>query len=253
MIWSTSALGADVSTIRAQLSQGDYSAAYAEAEDLQTAEGQALASEVLLSELMLGQAKKVKKQAKRAREFAEAALALDPTSQDARLQYAVADGIVVRETGDVSSLLKKLPAKTQAVIQAYRDDFPNDPRGDALLGIWHLTITRKAGAGNAKKWFGANLADGQALSKAAWAARPDDIVVGVNYAFSLLALSDKVLPDSEEARRILSEIVVLQPKDYLEEVLQSYAKEALAKLDDRDEVRDYALLFLSGKTPTFDS
>lgn len=243
------AFGADISTIRAHMQKGDYAASHAEAENMLTAEGQALAAESLLSEIMLGQAKKNKKQAKRARKLAEAALKLDPLHQNARLQYAIADGFVTRETGDVSAWMKKLPQKTEAIVKAYRDDFPDDPRGDALLGAWHLAIARKAGNKNAEKWFGATISQGRELFLTARTSTPEDIIIGTNYAFSLLALKDEDFPETEEARLILSEMDTLEPTNHLGAVLQSYAKEALARIEDRDDVRDYTDMFLEGKRP----
>lgn len=112
-------------TIRQSITVGDFAAAFTQAETLETAEGYALAAESLLSEIMLGLAEKNKKQAKRARNFAQAALDLDPSNQAARLQYAVADGFVGREAGDVSAWMKKLPQKAEAIIKAYRSDYPN--------------------------------------------------------------------------------------------------------------------------------
>ena len=243
---------ADMASVMTHMQKGDYAVAYVEAENLQTADGLALAAESLLSEIMLGQAKKNKQQAKRARKLAKAALEIDPAHQNARLQYAIADGFVTRETGDVSAWMKKLPQKTQAIVQAYRDDFPNDARGDALLGAWHLAIARKAGNKNAEKWFGASISQGQDLFQKARTAKPDDIIIDVNYAFSLLALDVDDFGDTDEARQILSEMVTLAPQDHLGEVLQSYAKDVLAKIDDRETVRDYTALFLEGETPRFE-
>jgi hypothetical protein len=246
------ALSADVSTVREAMQKGDYRVAYVEAGGLQTADGLALAAESLLSEIMLGQAKKNKKQAKQARKLAEAALEIDSAHQNARLQHAIADGFVTRETGDVSAWMKKLPQKTEAIVQAYRTDFPNDRRGDALLGAWHLAIARKAGNKNAEKWFGASIAQGQALFTTARTTKPDDIIIGINYAFSLLALSDEDFPEIAEPHQILSQMVTLTPQDHLGEALQAYAKEALVRIDDREAVRTYADMFLEGETPRFD-
>ena len=240
---------AEDADLRSLMVNGEYSAAYVAAEEQQTASAKALAAEILLSEIMLGQAEKNKKQAKRARKLAEAALEIDPSDQNARLQYAIADGFVTRETGDVSAWMKKLPQKTEAIVNAYRQDFPADPRGDALLGAWHLAIARKAGNKNADKWFGASISEGRRLFLSAQSNRPDDIIVGTNYAFSLLALNDEDFPSSEEARRILLKLITLQPQDHLEKVLQSYANEALLRIDNRDAVREYAEMFLDGKTP----
>lgn len=237
--------------IHAQIINGEYQAAYIQAEKLETAEGYALAAQTLLSEIMLGQADKNKKQAKRARKLAEAGLELDPSHQNARLQYAIADGFVARETGDISAWMKKLPQKTQAIIQAYQADYPTDPRGDALLGAWHLAVVRKGGKGNAEKLFGANIAQGHALFQKAWTEQPGDIVVGVNYAFSLLALKEDDFPDTEEARQILMAVIAIEPLDHLNRVTQKYAREALRQIDNRDVVSDYACLFLDGEVPTF--
>lgn len=246
------ALSADVPTVRAAMQKGEYGVAYIEAENLQTADGLALAAESLLSEIMLGQARKNKKQAKRARKLAKAALEIDAANQNARLQHAIADGFVTRETGDVSAWMKKLPQKTEAIVQDYRQDYPNDPRGDALLGAWHLAIARKAGNKNAKKWFDASIAQGRDLFLTARAMEPDDIIIGTNYAFSLLALSDEDFPETEEARQILSEMVTLTPQGHLGGVLQNYAKDVLAKIDDREAVRDYTDMFLEGEAPRFE-
>ena len=237
--------------VRAAITAGDFSAAFTQAETLDTAEGYALAAESLLSEIMLGLAEKNKKQAKRARKLAEAALELDPSHQNARLQYAVADGFVARETGDVSAWMKKLPQKTQAIIQAYRTDYPNDPRGDVLLGAWHLAVAGKAGNENAKKWFSANIADGRALYKSARLKRPQDIIIGVNYAFALLGLKDEDFSGTQEAHQILNEVIAARPTDHIGHVLQGYARGALEVIEDRDAARDYAEMFLEGKVPQF--
>jgi len=239
--------------IRQLMAAGDFTAAFVQANEAQTAEGYALAAESLLSEIMLGRAEKNKKQAKRARKLAEAGLELDPSHQNARLQYALADGFVARETGDVSAWMKKLPQKTQEIVQAYRNDFPDDARGDALLGAWHLTIARKAGGKNAEKWFDGSVSEGQRLFRSARAVLPDDIVVGVNYAFSLLALETEDFDDPEEVRQVLVAISNVEPEDHMSRVLMGYAAEALGAIENREAVRAYAEMFLEGKVPEFPS
>lgn len=252
LLLNSTAWSLEADAIRTKMNEGDYASAYTEAKQLETAEGHALAAEILLSEIMLGLAEKNKKQAKKARKLAEAGLNLDPTHQNSRLQYAIADGFVTRETGDVSAWMKKLPQKTQAIVQAYRDDFPMDPRGDALLGAWHLAIARKAGNKNAEKWFDASIERGRELFGSARATRTQDIVIDVNYAFSLLALKEDDFPESGEAHQILNAVMEIEPTDNLGRVLQHYAGEALAQIDNRDLVRDYAGMFLDGEIPAFE-
>lgn len=246
------AFAVETTDIRAAMVEGDYAAAYTQAKQLTTADGYAIAAEALLLEIILGQAEKNKKQAKRARKLSEAALELDPSHQNARLQYAIADGFVTREASDVSAWMKKLPQKTQAVVQSYRADFPTDSRGDALLGAWHMAIARKTGNENGEKWFGATITQGRGLFQKARIAQPDDIVVDLTYAFSLLVLKDKDFAYLEEARQILTRVTATEPTDHLGRVLQSYAREALTQIEDRDGMRDYAALFLDGEVPVFE-
>lgn len=249
VFFAITAFAQDLPPIRSQIILGEYSNAYEQAKDIQTADGQALAAEILLSEIMLGKAEKNKKQAKKARKQAEAALEFDPSHQNARLQYAIADGFVTRETGNVSAWMKKLPQKTHGIIETYQADFPADPRGDALMGAWHLAVVRKAGNKNAQKWFDASITKGRALFLAARKEEPGDIIIGVNYAFSLLGLEDEDLPGTEEALQVLHEIGIIKPSTHLESVLQGYAYEALGRIEDRDVVREYVGMFLDGKTP----
>jgi len=248
---SSGAFANETDHIRSKLDVGEYSSAYMEAAQLETVSGYALAAEILLTEIMLGQAKKNKKQAKRARKLADAALQLDPNDQHARLQYAIADGFVTRETGDVSAWMKKLPQKTHAIVQAYRDDFPKDPRGDALLGAWHLAIARKAGNKNAEKWFNASIAQGRILFQAARDTDADDIIINVNYAFSLLALDEEDVTDISEARKILSLAMNTEPTNHLEQIMKTYAEEAYAQIEDRKRVQRYTEMFLEGDRPSF--
>lgn len=255
LLLSGSAFAVGPMEVRAAMDSGSFETAYVQAKSLETADGYALAAEILLSEIMIGAVEKNKRQAKRARKLAEAGLELDPTHQNARLQYAIADGFVTRATGDVSAWMKKLPQKTHKIVEAYRTDFPSDPRGDALLGAWHLAIARKAGNRNAIKWFDASAAQGRALFQKARLGQPDDVIIGVNYAFALLALEEdedeeeKNLAYTEEARQILTKIMATEPTDFLGRTLKTYAAQALTHIDDRELVCEYAGMFMDGKKP----
>lgn len=253
LMLSVPAFSVGPAEVRAAMASGSFETAYAQAEALDTADGYALAAEILLSEIMIGEVEKNKKQAKRARKLAVAGFELDPSHQNARLQHAIADGFVTREAGDVSAWMKKLPQKTEAILQAYRTDFPADPRGDALLGAWHLAIARKAGDKNAEKWFGASIADGQALFQKSRDAEPNDIIIGVNYAFALLALEEddqeRTSAHTEEARQILTHVMGLEPTEFLGQVLKTYAAEALMHIDNPEVIRDFAGMFMDGKKP----
>ena len=145
--------------------------------------------------------------------------------------------------------MKKLPQKTYGIIQSYRTDFPDDVRGDALLGAWHLAIVRKAGEKNANKWFKASIKDGQYLFEKALDKSPDDIIIGINYAFALIVLDEEEFSDLSVARNHLEYLSRLEPKDYLGQTLFAFGKEALSRLDDREKAQDYTAQFLDGKRP----
>jgi hypothetical protein len=239
--------------LRAQdlMRQGQYEQAYNLAESLRTAEGYALAAESLARSVMLGEAKRLKKTSRLAREKALRALELDPSLQNARLQYVVTDGFVARLTGNVSAWMKKLPQKSFEKIENYRADFPDDVRGDALLGAWHLAVVRKAGNENAEDWFGANVREGQRLHQKAFSVTPDDPVVLLNYAFALIALDSDASSHQEDISSLLTHCASLSPRDDLDDKLIAHAKKALELREDPDAMRLYAEGFLDGQ-PLFE-
>ena len=83
----------------------------------------------------------------------------------------------------------------------------------------------------------------------AWRKHLHRCFIGVNYAFLLLALKDNDFADTEEARLVLTELTNMSPSDHLGQTLKAYGEEALTRIEDREEVRDYVGLFLDGKMP----
>lgn len=237
----------DIATVQTLIQSGDYTAAHDTAVELKSADALALASESLARQVMLGEVKKLKKTSKKARDLAEAALAIDPTHQNARLQYAITDGFVARLTGDVSAWMKKLPQKSFAKIEKYRADFPEDPRGDALLAAWHLGVIRKAGVSNGAKWFDASLEEGQRLYEGAILASPNDAVISMNYAFALIALGEDVYSDWGKVSSLLEQVRTMPVTDDLSQKIEGHASAALTLFEAKEALRDYAEAFLDGE------
>jgi tetratricopeptide (TPR) repeat protein len=243
---ATPSYAKDIKTVQSLIRSGDYVSAHDTAIALETADALALAAESLARQVMLGEVEKLKKTSKKARKLAEQALEIDPNHQNARLQYVITDGFVVRLTGDVSAWMKKLPQKSFAKIEAYRADFPDDPRGDALLAAWHLAVVRKAGNDNAKKWFEASVEDGQRLYESALAASPNDPVIALNYAFALIALDDEFF-DNEKVKTLLEMVVAMPSEDDLAQKTITHANNALLRFQDTDSLKNYAESFLDGE------
>ena len=51
------------------------------------------------------------------------------------------------------------------------------------------------------------------------------------------------------ARKHLEYLSRLEPKDYLDQTLFAFGKEALSRLDNRENAQDYTAQFLDGKRP----
>lgn len=237
----------NVDAVQTLIQSGQYVQAYEAALNLQSADALALGAESLARQVMLGEVKELKKTSKAARDLAEQALILDPNHQNARLQYVITDGFVARLTGNVSAWMKKLPQKSFEQIEIYRATFPNDARGDALLGAWHLAIVRKAGNGNAEKWFDASTVRGQALYETALISRPNDPVIALNYAFGLIALDTDDFSDWEKVRSLLMRVQTMPATDDLNRKVIEKATGALSHFDDKDTLRDYVEAFLDGE------
>jgi len=233
---------------RALIVSGDYVAARQMAESLETAEGYALAAESLSAQILLGEVDKLNRRAKEARELSEKALILDPSFYDAKLQYALADGFVTRTSGNVTAWRKKLPMKTLGIIQSFRAEHPDDARGLALEGAWHLGVIRKAGLKNGGKWFGASFEEGKRLYRDAILADPNDILIRANY-FMALQVLNKELPvySKTHNRASLEKILALSAETDIEEKTQARMREVLENLDDPKTMRKLAEKFLDGR------
>jgi len=233
---------------RALIVSGDYVAARQMAESLETAEGYALAAESLSAQILLGEVDKLNRRAKEARELSEKALILDPSFYDAKLQYALADGFVTRNSGNVTAWRKKLPMKTLGIIQSFRAEHPDDARGLALEGAWHLGVIRKAGLKNGGKWFGASFEEGKRLYRDAILADPNDILIRANY-FMALQVLNKELPvySKTHNRASLEKILALSAETDIEEKTQARMREVLENLDDPKTMRKLAEKFLDGR------
>ncbi len=230
---------------RRHITTGDYVQAETTAQALGTAEGFALAAEALSARILLGEIGKLNKNSKIARRYAEQALKLSPDLQNAHLQYALADGFVTRTSGVVTAWRKKLPQKTKAQIENYKARFPDDARGQALLGAWHLGVIRKAGIKNGEDWYGASLRAGRQYYDQALVQNPNDIMINVNYALSLYVLDTNIY--AGPALTLLTTAMAQSPKDALEAGVQLRAQRILDVWDEKKQAKKRAGKFLDGE------
>ncbi|MEM7729527.1 MAG: hypothetical protein AAF311_09660 [Pseudomonadota bacterium] len=221
-------------TARALLDEGRYEAARTQALSEDTMDGLLVAGEAMAAEIMLMRVDDPNDHARDAVALAEDALSRDPGNAEALFQRALHTGFRTRSSSAFAVLAKGLIGRTEAAIDAFAAAAPDDPRADALRGAWHLGIVRAAGDGR----FGASLEDGMAAYDRAVAARPDDIVVLGNYAFSLIVLDDPAL--RPRARDLLQRIERAEPRGATQAETRERMLRLLAVFDDPDALRERA-------------
>ena len=221
---------------------GDYDEAQDLAESLGTSEAYLLASEALAAKVILGYYDKPNDPSKRARKLAKKAIELDPDNLDAQFHQVVTFGLETQSTGVLKAWRKKMPTRMRAEIEALQVLAPDDPRGHALLGAWHLGIVNKVGKRNAYSWYKASPDMGTALYETALELAEDDIVITSNYAASKILLGE---PDA--ARELLSSVVNMTSKHAAEAEIQKRMTQMLALYDDPKALERAAKLFLNNK------
>lgn len=232
---------------RALFEQGDYDAAISMAIDLKTAEGLTLAAESMSAKVMLGYVEDANDSAKTARKWAEKAVKKAPNSQEAQVQYALAYGFETRTSSPFRAWRKKLPEKTLKTIEAYRAEYPDDPRGDALLGAWHLGIVRKTGKDDGKGWYGASEEDGIKYYQSAMDAAPDNIVIASNFGVTLLSVDMDAHFD--KATELLTTVSGMQPRNAVDVDVQKRVVRLLEASQDRGALKDAVDELLDGNLP----
>lgn len=232
LLWGQMAFAGSLPEARELLTAGKYDAAIEMALAEETPEGLVLAAETLSAKVMLGYVDDHHKSAKRARKWAEDAAEALPNSQEAQVQFALAYGFETRTSSPFRAWRKKLPKKTRAAIERIRETYPDDPRGDALLGAWHLGIVRKAGVKRGESMFGANEAEGITAYEKAITAAPEDIVIASNYAVTILAMDTEQYFD--RGTNVLKHITSIDPKNAVEAEIQTRMRALLSLVDDKD-------------------
>lgn len=242
---SGQALANNLADARSQFLSGDYDTAIELALSAQTPEGFMLAAETLSAKVMLGYVDDANDSAKQARKWAEKAVEALPNSQEAHIQFALAYGFETRTSSPFRAWRKNLPKKTLEAIEDCRVKYPDDPRGDALLGAWHLGIARKAGAKRAMDWYNASAEDGIRYYEAALQAAPDDIVIAGNYAVTLLGLDTDQYTD--RAAEIMTAIANMPDRNAVEAEVKDRIAELYRLKDDPEALKQAVSLMLDGE------
>lgn len=217
---------------------GDYVSAIEAGRDMETAEGLALASEAMSAQVLLGEVEKRRKTATKARKLAKKALKKDPESHEANVQFALARGFETQASSPLRVWRKGLIKKSKEAIETVQQKFPEDPRGDALMGAWHLGIVRRAGEGRAEEWFEATEAEGITFYESALEQSPDNIIILANFATTLLAIDSTKHNDKGQA--LIKRALDAEPAYALESAVQARLKTLESLFEDPEALQEMA-------------
>lgn len=217
---------------------GKYDEAIGLTEGLESAKGLSLAAEIISAKVMLGHFEKPRKAATRARKLAQKAQKLAPELYEAKVQYALARGFETQSSSPFRAWRKNLIPKTRKAIEKVQAENPKDPRGDALMGAWHLGIVRKAGAGRADDLFSATEAEGIRFYEAALKRAPSDLIILSNFTAVLISIDPE--KHFEKAMGLLKRIDKAEPTNAVERDVKQLMAEMIAHSDDAEKLKELA-------------
>jgi hypothetical protein len=211
--------------VQAAYDAGEWATAQNLAASASDAFSKTLAAEAALAPLMLGEMAEAeqgdkRERARRAANYAQAALDIDPDYSRAHLVYAAALGYQGRYSNPLSAALARLPQRSRTQMERGLALDPDNPWANALLGAWHLEVVRRAGEG----MFGADSEAGlEHYRTAARLSQTPDIP----YHFALALLARDAEADGAEAINHLRAAAAMETVNALEAGMRELAQSLL--------------------------
>jgi tetratricopeptide (TPR) repeat protein len=211
--------------VQAAYDAGEWTTAQNLAASASDAFSKTLAAEAVLAPLMLGdmadatQGEKLDR-ARRAANYAQEALDIDPDYARAYLASAAALGYQGRYSNPLSAALTRLPQRSRTQMDRALALDPGNPWANALLGAWHLEVVRRAGEG----MFGADSQAGLERYRAAvrLSNTPD-----IPYHFALALLARDAEAHGDEALEQLRAAAAMETGTTLEAGMRMLAQSLL--------------------------
>lgn len=151
---------------------------------------------------------------------ARAALALDPTHVEGRLQLAIALSLTARPLSNREAMRTGYAEEGKALADAVLVDDPDNTYAHGFLAVWHLEVRRRGGAIGASI-MGASVRKARRHYEAATQIAPDDASIHWQYARALTALNAKRYRD--EIRQTLEVALGCQTETTLEGLMKDRA------------------------------
>jgi tetratricopeptide (TPR) repeat protein len=158
---------------------------------------------------------------KRAEGKARAALALDPTHIEGRLQLAIALSLKARALSNRAAMRAGYGDETKSLAKAVLEDDPDNKYANGFLAVWHLEARRRGGAIGASM-LGASVKKARHHYSKAISTAPGDASIHWQYARALTALNAKKY--RQEIDAALDAAMGCSTESQLERIMQDRAQ-----------------------------
>lgn len=163
-----------------------------------------------------------------AEQKARQALALDADHIEGRLQLAIALSLKVRPMSNREGMRTGYADDAKRLAKAVLQDDPTNAYAHGFMAVWNLEVRRRGGTIGASV-MGASVKDARRYYQTATGLAPNDASLHWQYARALAALNAKKY--AGEINAALRKAIDSQPRNTLEQVMQSRAQILLAVLE----------------------
>jgi tetratricopeptide (TPR) repeat protein len=218
--------------------RGNYLAVASAAEASAGADDLAFAARALLAHCMTGTDDPDPTILDRASKDAEAALRIDPSHDEGRLQLAIALSLKSRDMDAMDAWNKGYGEKGRKLATEVLKSNPANYYAHGFLAVWNVEVRRRGGSIGAA-FMGASIKEARRHYDEAIRLTPDNIGIHWTYGRALVAFNAKEY--SEEAGKALSAALSSTPRNHVEQVMQERALMLSEKLkDDRKAAQSLA-------------
>lgn len=223
--------------------EGRYEEATSLARATATADGYAFAARSLLARGMCGDEQPPAELLDAAEADARAALALDESHLEGRLQLAIVLSLKARPLSTRDARKTGYGPYARDLAKEVLEVDPANAYANGFLAVWNIEVVRRGG-GFGARIMGAGVKKGRRYYHAAVATNPDDIALHWQYARALAALNTRKYRGEIEVA--LDRATSVEPENHLASVMAARAeilKEAMAT-QDRKAVQALAINML---------
>ncbi len=218
--WSSAAFADPTPEALHLYAAGDFMAAANLAATQHSPTDLSFVAQALLAACATEQSRDVDGALARAADSARSALALDAHSINARINLALAYGMMGKRATLSEAITRNYAGRGRRLISEALALDPNNARAHALLGAWHFEVLRRGG-GLGAMTYGARLASGVSEFRRGMTLAPEDPLIPLQFAVALLQRD--VVGNAGAAQRLLARSEALTARDALEIAAQNNA------------------------------